>query len=191
MRRFALRPLILPSLLLTALAGQSAQAYDYTAPVPLRTTAKFDPTTSTVPFPTDLLRQGSTDLTLNIPVASGTPASQAAVYGALNSLDGFSTIAPWSTGFSTALTASSVATTRVRPSKILIVRPLRAASASRRQTCATVPATIEPTPNVLSTPSETLSVSPQIISIAVTSGTSTTSPPKAPTAWNGVPPVLR
>lgn len=108
MRRFALRPLILPSLLLTALAGQSAQAYDYTAPVPLRTTAKFDPTTSTVPFPTDLLRQGSKDLTLNIPIATGTPAAQAAVYNALNALDGFSTTAPWSTTFAGPLTASSV-----------------------------------------------------------------------------------
>ena len=109
MRRFSFRPLLLPSLLLTVLAGQSAHAYDYTAPVPLHTVAKFDPTTSTVPFPTDLLRQGSKDLTLNIPIASGTPAAQAAVYDALNALDGFSTTAPWSTGFSTALTASSVA----------------------------------------------------------------------------------
>ena len=108
MRRLKLSPLILPSLL-TALAGQGAYAYDYTAPVPIRTVARFDPTANAVPFPTDLLRQGSTDLTLNIPVAPGTPASQAAVYGALNSLDGFSTVAPWSTTFSTALTAGSVA----------------------------------------------------------------------------------
>ena len=109
MRRFSFRPLILPSLLLTALAGQNAQAYDYTAPVPLHTTAKFDPTSGTVPFPIDLLRQGSTDLTLNIPIAAGTPASQAGVYNALNSLDGFSTTAPWSTTFAAPLTASSVA----------------------------------------------------------------------------------
>ena len=108
MRSFALRPLILPSLLLTALAGQSAQAYDYTAPVPLHTTAKFDPTTSTVPFPTDLLRQGSKDLTLNIPTA-GAPAAQVPVFDALNSLDGFSTTAPWSTAFAGPLTPGSVA----------------------------------------------------------------------------------
>lgn len=50
MRRPSFRPLILPSLLLVALAGQSAQAYDYTAPVPLHTTAQFDPTSGTVPF---------------------------------------------------------------------------------------------------------------------------------------------
>ncbi|MFT3790810.1 MAG: hypothetical protein QM741_06980 [Rudaea sp.] len=108
MRRLKLSSLILPALLLTALVGRGAHAYDYTAPVPLRTVASFDPTAGTVPFPTDLLRQGSTDLTLNIPVASGTSAAQAAVYDALNSLDGFSTTAPWSTGFGGALTASSV-----------------------------------------------------------------------------------
>lgn len=112
MRRPSFSPLILPSLLLAALAGQSAQAYDYTAPVPLRVTAQFDPTTSTVPFPTDLLRQGSQDLTLNIPIAPGTPAGIAAVYNALNSLDGFSTIAPWSTTFAGPLTPASVAATK-------------------------------------------------------------------------------
>lgn len=106
MRR--LNPLILPSLLLAALAGQSAHAYDYTAPVQLHVTAQFDPTTSTVPFPTDLLRLGSKDLTLNIPIATGTPPAQAAVYNALNSLDGFSTTAPWSTTFAGPLTPSSV-----------------------------------------------------------------------------------
>ncbi|MBS0589186.1 MAG: lipase [Proteobacteria bacterium] len=108
MHRFHFRPLILPSLLLTVFAGTSAHAYDYTAPVPLHTTAKFDPTTSTVPFPTDLLRQGSLDLSLNIPIATGTSAGQTAVYNALNSLDGFSTTAPWSTTFASALTAASV-----------------------------------------------------------------------------------
>lgn len=106
MRR--LNPLILPSLLLAALVGQNAQAYDYTAPVPFHVTAQFDPTTGTVPFPTDLLRQGSTDLTLNIPIAPGTPPAQAAVYNALNALDGFSTTAPWTTTFFGPLTASSV-----------------------------------------------------------------------------------
>jgi pimeloyl-ACP methyl ester carboxylesterase len=108
MRRFSFS-LIPPFLLLTAFAGQSAHAYDYTAPVPLHTTAQFDPTTGAVPFPTDLLRQGSTDLTLNIPIAPGTPAAQVALYDALNSLDGFSTTAPWSTTFPAPLTAGSVA----------------------------------------------------------------------------------
>ncbi|MEP6939163.1 MAG: hypothetical protein ABI846_05320 [Rudaea sp.] len=83
-----------------------AHAYDYTAPVPLHTIANFDPSNSIVPFPTDLLRQGSKDLTINVPVPSN-PA-QAGPISALNALDGFSTTAPLTTTFSTSLTASSV-----------------------------------------------------------------------------------
>ncbi|HEY8011317.1 MAG TPA: hypothetical protein VIE67_10000 [Rudaea sp.] len=106
MRRFAIRTLALPSLLLTVLAGQSAQAYDYTAPVPFHTVANFDPSKGVIPFPNNLLLLGTTDLTLNIPVPSN-PA-QAGPVLALNALDGFSTVAPWSTTFPTALTASTV-----------------------------------------------------------------------------------
>src|SRR5579863_5979285 len=106
MRRFAIRTLVLPSMLLTALAGQSSHAYDYTAPVPLHTIANFDPANGIIPFPNNLLLQGTTDLTLNIPLPAD-PA-QAGPVLALNSLDGFSTIAPWSTTFPNALTPGSV-----------------------------------------------------------------------------------
>jgi pimeloyl-ACP methyl ester carboxylesterase len=106
MRRFAIRTLTLPAVLLTALAGQSAQAYDYTAPVVFHTVASFDPSNSIVPFPTNLLLQGTTDLTLNIPVANASNYGDPTV--ALNALDGFSTTSAWSTGFSQPLTASSV-----------------------------------------------------------------------------------
>ncbi len=107
MRRFAIRTLTLPSMLLAALAGQGAYAYDYTAPVALHGTAKFDPSNSVVPFPTNLLFSGTKDLTLNAPVPSD--PTQAGPANALNALDGFSTTSPWSTTFSTALTAGSVA----------------------------------------------------------------------------------
>ncbi len=50
MRRFAIRTLALPSLLLAVMAGQSAQAYDYTAPVPFHTIANFDPTSASYRF---------------------------------------------------------------------------------------------------------------------------------------------
>lgn len=106
MRSRVLRALALPSVLLVALAGQSVHAYDYTAPVPLHTVANFDPSSSIVPFPTNLLLLGTTDLTLNIPVANATNYGDPQV--ALNALDGFSTVAPWSTTFSAELTASSV-----------------------------------------------------------------------------------
>ncbi len=61
-------------------------------------TANFDPTQQIIPFPDDLLFTGSTDGTLNIPVANPNDFSDPKV--AMNALDGFSTIAPISTSFS-------------------------------------------------------------------------------------------
>lgn len=70
------------------------------SPVTAVITARFDPTNAVVPFPTNLLLSGTTDLTLNIPVANPSNLSDPKV--AMNALDGFSTTAPWSTTFSTA-----------------------------------------------------------------------------------------
>jgi pimeloyl-ACP methyl ester carboxylesterase len=67
-------------------------------PVSAVITARFDPSNAVVPFPTNLLLQGTTDLTLNIPVANPGNFGDPAV--ALNALDGFGTVAPWSTSFS-------------------------------------------------------------------------------------------
>jgi pimeloyl-ACP methyl ester carboxylesterase len=69
-------------------------------------TARFDPSNAVVPFPTNLLLQGTTDLTLNIPVANPANTGDPAV--AMNALDGFGTVAPWSTTFSTPPKASSL-----------------------------------------------------------------------------------
>ena len=85
----------------------AARAYDYTAPVPLHTLAAFDPSAGVVPFPNNLLLSGTTDLTLNIPVADPTSPSAGPTL-AMNALDGFSTTAPWSTGFSTPIDAASL-----------------------------------------------------------------------------------
>ncbi|HET7064710.1 MAG TPA: hypothetical protein VFI49_10595 [Rudaea sp.] len=76
------------------------------SPVTALITARFDPSGGVVPFPTNLLLQGTTDLTLNIPVANRFNYGDPAV--AMNALDGFSTVAPWSTTFSVAPKASSV-----------------------------------------------------------------------------------
>lgn len=66
--------------------------------------ASGDPTQ--VPIPTNLFLLGTTDLTMNIPVADPTDFSDPLV--AINALDGFSTVAPWSTNFSVPVAASSV-----------------------------------------------------------------------------------
>ena len=69
--------------------------------------AQFDPTNGTLPTPTNLLFSGSQDGTLNIPIADPSdPAS--ATLQALNTLDGFSTVAPAVATFSAALDAATL-----------------------------------------------------------------------------------
>ncbi|MFK8013291.1 MAG: Ig-like domain-containing protein [Marinicellaceae bacterium] len=69
-------------------------------------TAIFDPSNGVLPFPSNLLLSGTTDLTLNIPVADPTNFGDPAV--ALSALDGFSTNAPWATSFSSNVAPASV-----------------------------------------------------------------------------------
>jgi hypothetical protein len=103
------------SLLLSACGGGSNSSRAVSTPPATNTggtpvtaviTAKFDPSHAIVPFPTNLLLSGTTDLTLNIPVADPTDVGDPQV--ALNALDGFSEVAPWSTTFSTPVKPSSV-----------------------------------------------------------------------------------
>lgn len=68
-------------------------------PVTAVMAARFDPSTSVIPFPTNLLLSGTTDLTLNIPVADANNYADPKV--AMNALDGFGTVSPWTTSFST------------------------------------------------------------------------------------------
>lgn len=63
------------------------------SPVTGTITPRFDPGAGVLPFPINLLLQGTTDLTLNIPVADPTNYGDPQVV--LNALDGFSTVAPW------------------------------------------------------------------------------------------------
>ncbi len=72
----------------------------------------FDPANGLVPFPDDLLFQGTTDGTLNIPVANAADLSDPKV--AMNALDGFSTDAPITAGFSGPIDPASVTASSVR-----------------------------------------------------------------------------
>ena len=102
------------SLLLSACGGGSNASHGTDSgasnsggsPVTSVITARFDPTNSVVPFPTNLLLSGTKDLTLNIPVAN--PANLGDPKVAMNALDGFSTNAPWSTSFSAAPKPSTI-----------------------------------------------------------------------------------
>ncbi|HEY0181024.1 MAG TPA: Ig-like domain-containing protein [Dokdonella sp.] len=107
-----MRVRLITAVVVAALSGAAvlheARAYDYTAPVPLHAIANFDPANGVVPFPNNLLLQGTTDLTLNIPIADPTAPSAGPTL-AMNALDGFSTVAPWTVTFSAPIDASSLA----------------------------------------------------------------------------------
>ena len=122
---------LLPSLFLVACGGGSNSPRAVEAPgannnngspVTAIITAKFDPSNGVVPFPTNLLLSGTTDLTLNIPVADPTNFGDPKV--AMNALDGFSTVAPWSTTFSTPPRPSTLAAgTTVRVFQVTLSGP--------------------------------------------------------------------
>ena len=84
--------------------------------------AEFDPSAGKLPFPTNLLFAGSTDGTLNIPVAD--PNNLADPRVALNELDGFSTVAPLTVQFSSALQTDALkAVGAVRVFQVALVNP--------------------------------------------------------------------
>ncbi len=106
---------LVPLLLLIGCGGSSD--VDRATPAPPATnpegrpvdgiiTARFDPSEADIPFPNSLLLSETTDLTLNIPVDD--PGDFAEPLVALNALDGFSTISPWTFSFSTAPDPDSI-----------------------------------------------------------------------------------
>lgn len=108
--------LVLSTLLITACGGSSNSSQAVPNPAPTNNdgspvtgvlTAQFNPSGGVVPFPTNLLLSGTTDLTLNIPVANPNDFSDPQV--ALNALDGWGTVTPWSTGFNAPPNPATVA----------------------------------------------------------------------------------
>ena len=69
-------------------------------------TARFDPSAGVIPLPNNLLLSGTTDLTLNPPVADPTNFGDPTV--AISALDGWSTVAPWTFSMSTAPAPGSI-----------------------------------------------------------------------------------
>ncbi len=69
-------------------------------------TARFDPAAGVIPFPNSLLLSGTTDLTLNLPADDPTDFSDP--LAAMSTLDGFSTVAPWTFSFSVAPDPDSI-----------------------------------------------------------------------------------
>ena len=67
--------------------------------------AVYSPSTGNIPVPNDLLYSGTLDLTINVPVADPTDTSNPA--NALNALDGWSTVAPFTIPFSAPIDPST------------------------------------------------------------------------------------
>ncbi len=94
-------------------------------------TARFDPTAAVIPFPNNLLSQGTRDLTINAPAANPNNFGDPTV--ALNALDGFSTTAPLTTAFSAAIAPGTlVAGSTVRVFEVQIVTSGAATGAVQR-----------------------------------------------------------
>jgi len=71
--------------------------------------AIYDPAAGKLPFPSNLLFTGTdASLTLNIPPSADDTAGVTAVKAALNDLDGFSTVAPITIDFSSAIDSTSL-----------------------------------------------------------------------------------
>lgn len=69
-------------------------------------TAVFDPGNGNIPLPNSLLLSGTTDLTLNPPVED--PEDFSDPLAALGTLDGFSTVAPWTFSFTASVDPDTV-----------------------------------------------------------------------------------
>ncbi|MGE4069625.1 MAG: Ig-like domain-containing protein [Lysobacterales bacterium] len=133
-------PLAIAGLLLGACSGSSNSPRATPQPPATNTngtfvsgimTARFDTAVAAIPFPNNLLLQGSRDLTVNAPAANPNNFSDPTV--ALNALDGFSTSAAWSTTFSAAIAPSSlVAGQTVRMFEVQIVTSGPATGAVQR-----------------------------------------------------------
>ena len=83
---------------------------------------QFDPAAGIIPFPNNLLFNGSTTGTINAPVVD--PKDLADPRVALNGLDGFSTVAPLTATFSASLNANSVhAGNTVRVFEVELLNP--------------------------------------------------------------------
>ena len=106
-RNRLVKPALAAALATIALGGCSATKDGESYPLPATEVFKadFSTTSGSLPYPTDLFFSGSTDGTLNVPATIPWRANNRE---ALNALDGWSTTAPITTRFSTAIDPGSL-----------------------------------------------------------------------------------
>lgn len=116
------RMISLLSLSLTFVSYSASSLADSAPPLRSGFVAEFNPAEGKLPFPSNLLFTGSSDGTLNIPVAD--PGNLADPQVALNALDGFSTVAPITAHFTSSLNPATIAAgTTVRLFEVTVVNP--------------------------------------------------------------------
>lgn len=105
-------------LLVGSLVFLSACSKEDAGPGVISTTApmeaKYSTTDGIIPFPNNILFIGTTDGTLNITSGVTNPTDITNPTVALNTLDGFSTVAPISTTFSLPIDAATITASSVR-----------------------------------------------------------------------------
>ena len=113
MKRMLLPVLGLTLLLLSACGKEDAGPGIISTTAPME--AKYDTTTGVIPFPNNLLFTGSTTGKLNFTDAAGNTITDTTdPKGAMNQLDGFSTVAPITTTFSLPIDPATITSSSVR-----------------------------------------------------------------------------
>ena len=112
MKRLLL-PVLGGSLLLLSACGTDGGPGTISTTAPME--AKYNPTDSIIPFPNNVLFAGTPDGKLNIKDSAGNRITDISVpQGAMNTLDGFSTVAPISTTFGLDIDSATITSASVR-----------------------------------------------------------------------------
>jgi pimeloyl-ACP methyl ester carboxylesterase len=136
MKNYKLFIALLSVVLVSACESEPATTLQDSIDLTTQPRALFDPSNGVIPFPNNLLfgdQPGAPNLdgTINIPVADAADFSDPQV--ALNALDGFSTIAPMSSTFTTSIDAATVNGISVKVYEVILSAPGGAVVAVVRQ----------------------------------------------------------
>ncbi|HIP07772.1 MAG TPA: hypothetical protein EYG66_07920, partial [Mariprofundaceae bacterium] len=112
MKQFLLPVLGGSLLLLSACGTEDAGPATISTTAPME--AKYSTTDGIIPFPNNILFSGTTDATLNITSGGVEVTDITDPKGAMNTLDGFSTVAPITTTFALPIDAATITATSVR-----------------------------------------------------------------------------
>ncbi|MBX2823572.1 MAG: Ig-like domain-containing protein, partial [Gammaproteobacteria bacterium] len=149
-------------------------------------TANFDPATGDIPFPNNLLFNGSEDGTLNIPLGEVDPTDISNPLVSLNALDGFSTTEPFTLGFSNDIDPASLVLGETVHVFEVVADPATTAvtAITRSLTAADVLLTVSGGNTLAVVPLQPLAENTDYMVIVTNGVTNTTGVPSSPsTSW--------